>query len=400
METARVDEVVRIEGGRVLATLIRLTGSFDLAEDALQDACLEALARWPHGGVPDNPAAWLTTTARNRAVDRIRREMRRPDKEAEAMRLLDQAPPPPDGHDDRLRLIFTCAHPAIDPESRVALALRTICGLSTEEVAGVFLVKAPTMGQRLTRVKRKIAEARIPYRVPGDDELRTRLPAVLAVVYAVYTAGHHAPIGQFDDRLDLAREGLSLARLLDELMPGQSESQGLLALVLASEARRPARRTHDVVLLADQDRARWDRELISEAQGMVEGWDGDLSGPYRIQAAIALCHVTAPSFAATDWQRIARLYERLEAVQPSIAVRVNRAVAIAHASGPAEALASIADVESDWHYVWASRADFHQRLGNDAAARECLRRSLAAPMNETDRKLLEERLAATGDLRP
>lgn len=386
--------MLRTEGGRVMATLVRLTGSFDLAEDALQDACVAALDNWPHHGIPDNPAAWLTTTARNRALDRLRRESRREEKEAEAMRLLDQAPPPPDGRDDRLRLIFTCAHPAIDPQSRVALAMRTVCGLTTEEVARVFMVKTATMAQRLSRVKRKITEARIPYRVPSDHELPDRLPAALATVSAVYTAGHHAPVGRFDDRVDLAREGVRLARLLVELMPDEPECRGLLALLLATEARRTARGSREMILLADQDRRLWDHALIAEAEAIVRGFGGDVSGSYRAQAAIAVLHATAPTFAATDWTRIAHIYDELERLQPTIVVRVNRAVALAHAVGPEAALASIEDVESDWHYLWAARGDLHARLGNRREARRCLERALMAPMNDSDRSLLESRLAA------
>lgn len=391
----KVDEILRIEGGRVLATLIRLTGDFDLAEEALQDACLEALRTWNRDDLPANPAAWLTTTARNRALDRWRREAKRTAKEEEAMRLLDQAPPPPDGGDDRLRLIFTCAHPSIEPASRVALALRTVCGLTTDEVARVFLVKTSTMGQRLSRTKRKIAEAHIPYRVPSDHELPERLPAVLATVSAVYTAGHHSPSGPYDDRVDLAREGIRLARLLVELMPDEPECHGLLALLLATEARRPARGRGEMVLLPDQDRSLWDRQMIEEARGIAERTMAlRRVGPFQLQAAIAILHDIAPTFAETDWAGIDELYRILESLQPTLVVRVNRAVALAELKGPAAALDSIADLDSDWHYLWAARADFQERLGHLDEARRYLHRALSAPMNDSDRSLLEQRLEA------
>jgi RNA polymerase sigma-70 factor, ECF subfamily len=315
--SANVDEVLRIEGGRVLATLIRLTGDIDLAEEALQDACVEALRTWEPDDLPANPAAWLTTTARNKALDRWRRESKRTAREQEAMRLLDQAAPPPDGRDDRLRLIFTCAHPAIDPTSRVALALRTVCGMTTDEVARVLLVKTATMGQRLSRAKRKIAGARIPFRVPAEHEMPQRLPSVLTTVNAVYTAGHHALSGSHNDRVDLAREGVRLARMLVELMPDEPECHGLLALLLATEARRPARGDDRMILLADQDRSLWDRDLVDEARSIV---DRTLSlgraGPFQLQAAIATLHDLAQSLGETDWVRIAELYRLLEEIQP------------------------------------------------------------------------------------
>jgi RNA polymerase sigma-70 factor (ECF subfamily) len=394
-----VDEVLRIEGGRVLATLIRLTGDFDLAEDALQDACLEAVRTWDPGAPPQNPAAWLTATARNRALDRWRREAKRSVREEEAVRLLDNAPPPPEGRDDRLRLIFTCSHPALDPASRVALSLRTICGLATDEIAAVFLVRPATMGQRLSRAKRKISEARIPYRVPRDHELPQRLPAVLATVNAVYTAGHHPTHGHHNSRVDLAHEGIRLARLLVELMPDEPECHGLLALLLATEARRPARGGDgDMILLADQDRALWDRGMIEEATAVVDRTIRlGRVGPLQVQAAIASLHGMAPSYADTDWAQIAELYRALEAMQPTLVVRVNRAVAVAEAEGPAAALAGIDDLDSDWHYLWVVRAEMERRLGDPDAARRSLHRALTAPMNQSDRSLLERRLAGLSD---
>lgn len=394
-----VEEVLQKEGGQVLATLIRLTGDIHLAEDALQEAIVAALERWDEDHPPDNPAAWLTTTGRNKALDRLRRESKRSAKEDEAMRLLNDAPPPPDGRDDRLRLMFTCCHPAIDPSARVALALRTVCGLTTEEIAAVFLVKPATMGQRLSRVKRKIADAHIPYRVPSDHELPERLPAVLATVNSVYTAGHHPARGHHRQRVDLAREGIRLARLLVELMPDEPECHGLLALLLATEARRLARGGDgEMVLLADQNRHLWDHKAIGEAAGIV---DHVLRlrrvGPFQIQAAIATLHGLAPSYDETDWPQIVDLYEVLEDVQPTLVVKVNAAIARAEVFGPEAALTHLESLESEWHFLWAARAEMHRRLNDIEGARRHLHRALSVPMNDSDRSLLEQRLDALSE---
>jgi RNA polymerase sigma-70 factor (ECF subfamily) len=389
-------ETLRIEGGRILATLIRYTGDFHLAEDALQEATVVALERWSDDDLPPNPGAWLMTTARNKALDRLRREAKRSAKEEEAMRLLDEAPPPPDDRDDRLRLLFTCCHPAIAPVSQIALALRTICGLSTDEIARVFLVKTPTMAQRISRTKAKIADAHIAYRVPPDHELPERLVPVLVTVYAVFTAGHHAPTGRFDARVDLADEGIRLARLLTELMPDEPECWGLLALTLATNARRGGRldESGDMVLLADQDRSRWDHAAITEAHEIIDRQQSRrLAGPFQIQAAIAVLHGMAPSYAETNWQEISELYRTLEAMQPTVVVRVNRAIAEAEVYGPEAALILLDDVESDWHYLWVARSDLQQRLGQTEGASGSLHRALAAEMNDSDRALLEQRLA-------
>jgi len=389
-------ETLRIEGGRILATLIRYTGDFHLAEDALQEATVVALERWSDDDLPPNPGAWLMTTARNKALDRLRREAKRSAKEEEAMRLLDEAPPPPDDRDDRLRLLFTCCHPAIAPVSQIALALRTICGLSTDEIARVFLVKTPTMAQRISRTKAKIADAHIAYRVPPDHELPERLVPVLVTVYAVFTAGHHAPTGRFDARVDLADEGIRLARLLTELMPDEPECWGLLALTLATNARRGGRldESGDMVLLADQDRNRWDHAAITEAHEIIDRQQSRrLAGPFQIQAAIAVLHGTAPSYAETNWQEISELYRTLEAMQPTVVVRVNRAIAEAEVYGPEAALILLDDVDSDWHYLWVARSDLQQRLGQTDGASRSLHRALAAEMNDSDRALLEQRLA-------
>ena len=389
-------ETLRIEGGRILATLIRYTGDFHLAEDALQEATVVALERWSDDDLPPNPGGWLMTTARNKALDRLRREAKRSAKEEEAMRLLDEAPPPPDDRDDRLRLLFTCCHPAIAPVSQIALALRTICGLSTDEIARVFLVKTPTMAQRISRTKAKIADAHIAYRVPADHELPERLVPVLVTVYAVFTAGHHAPTGRFDARVDLADEGIRLARLLTELMPDEPECWGLLALTLATNARRGGRldESGDMVLLADQDRSRWDHAAITEADEIIDRQQSRrLAGPFQIQAAIAVLHGMAPSYAETNWQEISELYRTLEAMQPTVVVRVNRAIAEAELYGPEAALILLDDVDSDWHYLWVARSDLQHRLGQAEGASRSLHRALAAEMNDSDRALLEQRLA-------
>lgn len=391
-----LDETLRIEGGRILATLIRYTGDFHLAEDALQDATIAALERWSDDDPPPNPGGWLMTTARNKALDRLRREGKRTAKEEEAMRMLSEAPPPPDDRDDRLRLLFTCCHPAIAPPSQVALALRTICGLSTEEIARVFLVKTPTMAQRITRTKAKIADAHIPYRVPSDHELPERLPPVLVTVYAVCTAGHHSPTGSFDARVDLADEGIRLARLLTELMPDEPECWGLLALALATNARRRARvdASGEMVLLADQDRSLWDHQAIGEAASILDARlvGRPRPGPFQVQAAISTLHGLAPTYEETDWEEIVLLYRALERMQPTTVVRVNRAIAEAEVVGPEEALLLLDDVDSDWHYLWVTRSDFQRRLGRTDAASQSLARALEADMNDSDRALLQQRL--------
>lgn len=393
-----LEETLRVEGGRVLATLIRLTRDFQLAEDALHDAAVVALEQWPETGVPPNPAAWLTTTARRKALDRIRREAKRTDKEAEAVRLLDDAQlDPPDGTDDRLRLLFTCCHPALAPEAQVALALRTIAGLTTDEIAQAFLVPSPTMGQRISRAKKKIATARIPYRVPDDHELPDRLPAVLAVVYLVFTTGHHAARAALDSRVELAVEAIRLGRILVALMPDEIECAGLLALMLSSHARSAARidGNGDLVLMADQDRSRWDKDAIVEAASIVEtAFRRGTAGPYLLQAAISVAHGMAASYSETDWARIAGLYRLLEAVQPTPVVRVNRAVAEAQVSGPEAGLALLASVEEAdrWHLLWSTRAGLLAQAGRVEEAVSEYRTALSCEMNESDRSFIEGRI--------
>lgn len=400
--TPGLEETIKDEGGQVLATLIRLTGDIGLAEDALQDAVMVALEKWPIIGVPANPAAWLTTTARNRALDRIRRERSRDRKEFEAMRLLDQEDvDPPDGRDDRLRLFFTCCHPALSAEARVALALRTIGGLTTTEIARAFLVPEPTMGQRISRAKKKISTARIPYRIPDDHELPERLSAVLSTLYVVFTAGHHAAEGRLDSRLDLAEEAIRLARLLAQLMPDEPEAGGLLALMLATHARRAARidEAGDQILLADQDRSRWDSAAIAEAATIVDRvLRRGRPGPLQIQAAIATLHGLADSDATTDWKQIVDLYRLLEPLAPGPVTRVNRAVAEAKVFGPEQGLALLEGHEMErWHLYWSARAEFLRQSGAADAARLALESALSCDMNESDRRLLTGRLAALSE---
>ena len=398
-----LDEIIRIEGGQVLATLIRLTGDIDRAEDALHDALVVAADVWRRDGVPDKPGAWLTTVARNKELDRIRREARRAPKEVEAFRLLTEsgAQDDLDNRDDRLRLLFTCCHPALSPESQVALALRTICGLSTVDIARVFLVPEATIGQRISRAKAKIAKARIPYRVPDPHELPDRLRPVLATVYAVFTAGHHAPMGELGERVDLADEAIRLARVLVELMPDEAECVGLLALTLATNARRLARTdsTGEIVLLADQDRSLWDHAAIAEAAALVDSvLRRGRPGAYQMQAAIACLHGVAPTYADTDWPQIAELYLLLENRWPTPVVRVNRAVAVAEVAGPHAGLALLDELVGGpterWHLYWSTRADFQRRLGDIAAAAESYRQALSCPCNDSDRRFMERRLAS------
>jgi RNA polymerase sigma-70 factor (ECF subfamily) len=396
-----LDEVLRREGGQVLATLVRLTGDIGLAEDALQEAVIVAHSKWTDDQVPDNPAAWLTTAARNKALDRIRREARRTDKEREAVALLDQQlAVEPNEPTDLLRLLFTCCHPALSQEAQIALALRTLCGMTTTEIAAAFLVQDATMGQRISRAKKKIATAQIPYRVPEDHELPDRLPAVLGVLYLVFTTGHHATEGSLDSRVDLADEAIRLCRMLVALMPDEAEARGLLALMLASHARRRARIGGDgsLVLLADQDRSLWDREMVDEAAVLVErSLRQRAAGEYRIQAAIACLHDLAPTYEETDWRQIAELYRMLEAVKPTPVVRVNRAVAEAQVSGPQRGLELLEDVTDldSWHLFWSTKADFLRRLDRRNAAADAYRRALDCDMNESDRAFLEGRLAET-----
>lgn len=383
----------------MLATLIRLTGDIDRAEDAVQDAVVAATEAWRRDGVPDRPGAWLTTVAKRKALDRIRRESTRDVREQEAQRRLLATEPAENTGDDRLRLLFTCCHPALGAEAQIALALRTICGLSTAEIASTFLAGEPTIGQRISRAKAKIRTARIPYRVPEPYELPDRLPAVLATLYLVFTTGHHAPAGAVLDRVDLADEAIRVTRALIDLMPDEAEVRGLLALMLSTHARQRARLSDigELVLLADQDRSAWDHDAIAEAAALVDSTlRRGRPGPYQIQAAISCLHGLAPSWAATDWHQIAELYELLERRLPTAVVRVNRAVAVAEVDGPAAGLALVDTLDRStvarWHLYWSTRADFLRRLGRTAEAAACYRAALGCGPNETDTRFIERRL--------
>lgn len=395
-------EIVRQEGGRVVATLFRMTGDLDVAEDAFVDAALVALERWPVDGVPERPGAWLTTVARRKALDHLRREARRRTKEQEAVAAALAAEPdplpPPTVRDDQLRLIFTCCHPALARDAQVALALRLLGGLTTVEVARAFMTSESTMGQRISRAKRKIQANRIGFAPPRDAELVERLPGVLAVVHLVFTTGHHAPVGQHLQRVDLAEEGIRLARLLTELMPDEPECLGLLALMESVHARRATRLdpAGNPVLLPDADRSRWDRAAIAEAEALLErALRRGRLGPYQLQAAISLLHSSAPTAADTDWAQIAELYRLLDATGASPFVRVNRAVAEAEAHGPAAGLAILETAEGvdGWHLFHATRAELLTRAGRRPEAAAALREALACEPNAVDRRLLEERLA-------
>jgi RNA polymerase sigma-70 factor, ECF subfamily len=359
---------------------------------------------WRRSGIPPKPGAWLTTVARNKALDRIRRESSRTPKETEAFRLLTDEPDVASGGDDRLRLLFTCCHPALSPESQVALALRTICGLTTTEIAAVFLVPDATIGQRISRAKSKIADAHIPYRVPSDHELPDRLRPVLTTIYSVFTAGHHSSHGELAARTDLAAEAIRVGRVLVDLMPDENETVGLLAMMLATHARRAARAdaAGDLVLLADQDRSLWDHDMIGEASALVESvLRRGRPAAYQLQAAIACLHGLAPTYAETDFAQIAQLYELLEQRWPTHVVRVNRAVAVAEAAGPDAGLALLEGVvggpAEKWHLYWATRADFLRRVGDRVGSAAAYERALECPCNDADRRFLTTRLASLND---
>jgi RNA polymerase sigma-70 factor (ECF subfamily) len=408
MAPLALEQFYREEYGRILATLIRVLGDFDLAEEAAQEAFAAAVEQWPGEGAPRNPVAWITATARHKAIDHMRRDGRLDERRREMLRLVieDSAvrarnDPDTQPADERLRLIFTCCHPALAPEAQVALSLRTLCGLTTDEIARAFLVPPRTMAQRLVRAKRKIRIARIPYEIPPKEVLAERLAAVMAVVYLVFNEGYFATQGKTPIRSDLCAEGIRLGRMLRELIPANTESDGLLALMLLHDARRGARLSPDdeIVLLEDQDRRKWNRQQIHEGLELVDA--ALRSGPvgsYTIQAAIAAVHAKAIDAAATDWAEIEALYSYLLRIQPSPVIELNHAVAVAMSNGPEHGLRIIDSLCArgelgDYHLMWAARADLLRRLGRWSEAAACYRTALERVTAESERRFLMRRLA-------
>jgi RNA polymerase sigma-70 factor (ECF subfamily) len=399
LRTIEIESVFAREYGRAVAVLTRVFGDIDVAEEAVQDAFTTAAERWPEGGLPPSPAGWIITTARNRAIDRLRRESVGATKLAEAAVLHGPVEAEDVGpvRDDRLRLLFTCCHPALSPAARVALTLRLVGGLTTAEIARAFLVPETTMAQRLVRAKGKIRDARIPYRVPSEADLPARLRSVLAVVYLVFTEGHTASAGDRLVREELCAEAIRLGRQLTELFPDEPEVTGLLALMLLSDARRPARSTPDgdLVLLADQDRSRWDRDEIAEGQALVRRClaRGE-PGPYQVQAAIAAVHSDAPTAADTDWFQVVQLYDLLLQLTPTPIVALHRAVAVAEVDGPAVALPLVEALDLGDHHLWhAVRADLLRRLGRRDEAAAAYEAAHARAGTDAERAFLQRRLA-------
>jgi RNA polymerase sigma-70 factor, ECF subfamily len=406
----KVDAVYRSDSRRVLATLIRLLGDFDLAEEALHNAFMAAIEQWPRDGVPDSPRAWLVSAGRFKAIDSLRRRARFDAARADIATRLDAvafnavAQEDQDIEDDRLRLVFTCCHPALPPDAQVALTLREVCGLRTEEIASAFLTTPPTIAQRIVRAKGKIRDAHIPYEVPSRADLASRLDSVLRVIYLVFTEGYSASSGDLLTRPDLSGEAIRLGRLIVELLP-EPEGVGLLALMLLQESRRGARTSPagELVLLQDQERSLWNRDHITEGIALVErALTSRRFGPYTLQASIAAVHAEAPNAAATDWAQIVGLYDVLVRVEPSPVVELNRAVAVAMRDGPSagltlvDAILARGDLQ-DYHLAHSARAELCRRLGRTAEARASYQRALELARQEPERRFLERRLSGLPD---